>query len=311
MKIIDFFTSDNQAHWLEQISRCDWGAGQYLHELLAAGRLKELCGQSTRLFLLTEDTRLISFCTLAEEDDVRGTGLGPWIGFVYTYPPYRGRGNMGRLLEAARRAAQADGAERVYISTNETGLYERYGYAFYGMMKDMRGEDTRVYAIDLRPAPRLIPAYDRPEDTLRLFREYTDGILAHGPEVAACLSAQGLDEELRDIRGIYAPPKGRLYLALLGDEPAGCAALRPLDDKACEMKRLYVRPACRGHHIGRLLVEKIIEEARAIGYKHIRLDTFPFMQSAIRMYRGYDFYEIGPYNKNPAPSAIFLQKDLF
>lgn len=86
--------------------------------------------------------------------------------------------------------------------------------------------------------------------------------------------------------------------------------MKKIDDEYCEMKRLYVRPGNRGKHIGKKLVEQIISDAKDIGYKHIRLDTFPFMDSAIKMYKNYGFYEIEKYNDNPAPTAVFMQLDI-
>ena len=95
--------------------------------------------------MLADGNHLAAFCTLAELDDVRDTELGPWIGFVYTFPQYRGHRYMGILLDAAFDTAIKDGAKEVYISTGETGLYEKYGYSFYKIMKEMHGEDSRVY----------------------------------------------------------------------------------------------------------------------------------------------------------------------
>ena len=152
---------------------------------------------------------------------------------------------------------------------------------------------------------KIEPAYDRPQEVIRLFTEYTDAIAAGDAEVASCLAAQRYEDEIRDLRKKYGPPDGRLYLASLDGRAAGCAALRRLDGACCEMKRLYVRPQYRGSRVGEAL-----EDASAAGYRHMRLDTFPFMESALRLYRRYGFYEIGRYNDNPAPSAIFLQLDL-
>lgn len=95
--------------------------------------------------MLTDGNKLAAFCALEELDDIRDTELGPWIGFVYTFPQYRGHRYMGILLDAACDVAKKDGAQQIFISTGETGLYEKYGYSFYQMMKDMRGEDSRVY----------------------------------------------------------------------------------------------------------------------------------------------------------------------
>lgn len=145
MEVKELFSTKNKDYWMEQIGKSNWGAGQFLHQLLTEDRLKELCGETTRVFMLTDDENLAAFCTLAEFDDIRDTELSPWIGFVYTFPQYRGHRNMGILLDAAYDAAKKDGAKQIYISTGETGLYEKYGYSFYRMMKDMHGEDSRVY----------------------------------------------------------------------------------------------------------------------------------------------------------------------
>lgn len=88
---------------------------------------------------------LAAFCTLAGKDDVENTPLTPWIGFVYTYPEYRGERRSGRLIERACALARADGFERVYLSSNEVGLYEKYGFTYLTRMKDAWGEDTGVY----------------------------------------------------------------------------------------------------------------------------------------------------------------------
>ena len=145
MKIIDYFTTDDKAHWLNELGKCDWDAGRYLHDLLLNDSLKELVGENTRVLLLTEGETLISFCTLAPMDDIQPTDLTPWIGFVYTFPAFRGQGYAEKLMRHAEELAKADGAASVHVSTNHVGLYERYGYTFFGMMKDVSGEDSRVY----------------------------------------------------------------------------------------------------------------------------------------------------------------------
>ena len=149
MKIIDYFACDNQEHRLNEIKRSDWGAGQFLYELLRDNRLKELCGESARVLLLIDGDALMSFCTYAEQDDIREPSLTPWVVFVYTFPEYRGKSRMGKLLERAYALAKADGYEHIYISKGKTGLYEKYGYSFWKMMKDMNGEDSRVYRMDI------------------------------------------------------------------------------------------------------------------------------------------------------------------
>ncbi|HWS28885.1 MAG TPA: GNAT family N-acetyltransferase [Clostridia bacterium] len=152
--------------------------------------------------------------------------------------------------------------------------------------------------------------YGKPQEVLRLFTEYTDDILVKGPEVKSCLQSQNYEEEAKHLQEKYGQPNGRLYLASYGTTAAGCVALRKLNDVCCEMKRLYVRPMYRGLGIGKMLMEKVISDATQIGYRHIRLDTFPFMQEAIQMYGRYGFYEIERYNDNPAPTAVFMQMDI-
>ena len=150
MEIIEYYTSGNQEHWLKEIKRSDWDAGQFLYELLRDNRLKELCGETTKALLLTDGDALVSFCTYAEQDDIREPSLTPWVGFVYSFPKYRGKRRMGKLLEHAYALAKDDGYEHIYISTGETGLYEKYGYSFWKMMKDMHGENSRVYRTEIR-----------------------------------------------------------------------------------------------------------------------------------------------------------------
>lgn len=149
MKVVEYYAIGNQEYWLNEIKRSDWRAGQYLYELLRKDQLKELCGDRTKVLLLTEGKQLISFCTYAEQDDIRDPSLTPWVGFVYTFPEFRGNRYMGILLEWAYTLAKADGYAHIHISTGETGLYEKYGYYFWKIMKDISGEDSRVYRIDI------------------------------------------------------------------------------------------------------------------------------------------------------------------
>jgi putative acetyltransferase len=121
------------------------------------------------------------------------------------------------------------------------------------------------------------------------------------------LSFQGFASELAGLPGLYAPPRGRLLLALAGDEAAGCAALRPLEDAVCEMKRLFVRPAFRGQGLGKLLAERIVEEARAIGYATMKLDTLPSMRAAIRRYEALGFVPCAPYYETPLRDTVFME----
>jgi ribosomal protein S18 acetylase RimI-like enzyme len=136
-----------------------------------------------------------------------------------------------------------------------------------------------------------------------LFREY------HAL-VGGDLCFQGFEDEVLHLPGAYAPPSGRLLLATYESAPVGCAALR--DDRAsrCEMKRLFVRPAARGLGVGRALVSRILDEARAIGYSEVVLDTLPTMVEAQRLYRLFGFRDIPPYRSNPVEGTRYLAKSL-
>jgi GNAT superfamily N-acetyltransferase len=123
------------------------------------------------------------------------------------------------------------------------------------------------------------------------------------------LCFQGFEDEMQSFPGKYAPPAGRLLLALWNGKSAGVIALRPLEEPGvCEMKRLYVRPEFRGHNIGRLLAEQIIREAAEIGYSRMRLDTVAGkMDSAIAMYRELGFKETDPYYRTPVGHTLFME----
>jgi len=136
-----------------------------------------------------------------------------------------------------------------------------------------------------------------------LFREYEQSL-------GVDLCFQGFEEELATLPGAYAPPRGALFVALDGNEAGGCVALRPLGERLCEMKRLYLRPTLRGRGAGRALALRVIDEARAIGYRTMRLDTLPFMKEAMALYEALGFRRITAYYPNPVPGAVYMERQL-
>jgi ribosomal protein S18 acetylase RimI-like enzyme len=141
------------------------------------------------------------------------------------------------------------------------------------------------------------------EQVRGLFVEYADS-LPFG------LGFQNFDEELAGLPGEYAPPNGRLLLALWDDRAAACAALRPFGGGDCEMKRMFVRPAFRGRGMGRILAERLVADARSIGYGRMLLDTHPSMREAIALYRSLGFGDIPAYRFNPVQGAVYMALEL-
>jgi putative acetyltransferase len=157
------------------------------------------------------------------------------------------------------------------------------------------GSSTQAAAVTQAFTP------EQNEQARQLFVEYAQSL-------AFSLCFQNFEQELKSLPAAYAQPDGRLLLAHDSDIAAGCVALRKLEDGICEMKRLYVRPAYRGKGIGRLLVDRVIAEARAIGYRQMRLDSVASsMQPAISLYRQLGFREIPAYCPNPMPEAVYME----
>ncbi len=136
-----------------------------------------------------------------------------------------------------------------------------------------------------------------------LFEEYQRGL-----GISLCF--QNFDAELAGLPGAYVPPSGALLLAFAGAAPAGCVALRRIEEETCELKRLYVRPAFRGAGLGRVLVEAVLREARERGYRRVRLDTLPSMKTAQALYLSLGFTDIPPYNDHPIEGTRFMEAPL-
>lgn len=146
--------------------------------------------------------------------------------------------------------------------------------------------------------------HDDIESAKTLFREYESWL-------GMSLCFQNFEAELATLPGKYSPPDGRLYLAYVEGELAGCIALKPFENDVCEMKRLFLRENARGQGLGKQLIEKLIDEARAIGYSKMRLDTFPpKMGKAVSLYESHGFHPIEPYYHNPHEGVLFMELEL-
>jgi GNAT superfamily N-acetyltransferase len=140
-------------------------------------------------------------------------------------------------------------------------------------------------------------------DVRRLLLEYASAL-------PFALDFQDFDKELATLPGRYAPPGGTLLVGSVDGAVVGCVGVRRLDDETCEMKRLFVGAHARGSGLGRVLAEASITAARRLGYRRMRLDTVPGMETAQALYARLGFVEIDPYTVNPVPGARFLQLDI-
>lgn len=156
----------------------------------------------------------------------------------------------------------------------------------------------------------ILSAYDHTEDILDLFSEYMKMLVTNDPSFEQYLFIQHYDEEVKHVELKYGEPYGRLYIVYIDGTAAGCIGLRKIDDENGEIKRFYVRPAFRGRKIGTQLLQKIMADAKEIGYTHLLLDTLPFLTTAIAMYEKAGFYRIEKYNDSPISYSIFMKLDL-
>ena len=147
----------------------------------------------------------------------------------------------------------------------------------------------------------------RYEAARALIEEYAAHI---GASMGVDLCFQNLSSELDQLALMYGPPSGCLLLASRGEEWVGCGALRRFSDEVSEMKRLYVKSSERGAQLGRLLTERLITQARTLGYRRMVLDTLKDMIAAQTLYRSLGFREIAPYCFNPTAGVSYMELDL-
>lgn len=145
MQIIDYHERRDKAHWIRNIQHMAWPAAGFLYRLLREERLNEVLGEHSRLFLMVEGERLISFATLTQRDCIEDGSLYPWIGFLYVVPEHRGKQLGRQMLEHACRQAKDLGHAQVYLATDHVGFYEKYGFAFLESRMDIYGESSRIY----------------------------------------------------------------------------------------------------------------------------------------------------------------------
>ncbi len=202
MKIVEYFESDASTRQmlLLELRRCDWSAGRFLVRLLEEEKFAKTLGGEGKLFFLLDGKAVVSFLTLTAQDCIAAQEMTPWIGFVFTFPEYRGRHYVGTLLEHARKCAAQNGSPFVFLATDHVGLYEKYGFSYWGNRKDVHGEMSRVYyapVVDIETLAEI--ARKRAQEVIRL-----SGVREAWKEIGAKVSqvgslAMGLLMKHRDI----------------------------------------------------------------------------------------------------------------
>ena len=149
MEIILYFQQENKTPYLQALQQVDWSAARFLVSLLEEDRFFTMLGGQGELLLLMDGEELVSFCTMTGQDSVRDESLVPWIGFVHTAPQHRGHRYAGLVLERAQQLAKAQGYDKIYIATDEVGLYEKYGFQYLEDRIDYWGSLQQVLSKNL------------------------------------------------------------------------------------------------------------------------------------------------------------------
>lgn len=146
MEVIEYFANENKEHWKEQIALADWRAAKFLLKLLNDKQeFDEVLGKDGKLFLLVNEEMIVSFVTLTRQDCIRDKSMFPWLGFLYTYPNYRGNRYSEKLLKFVEEKTKSENHSLVYLGTDHIDLYEKYGYTYLETRKDCWNDETRIY----------------------------------------------------------------------------------------------------------------------------------------------------------------------
>lgn len=152
-KIIEYFSLslDKQEYWMKELEKADWSAGASLCRRIQTNDLTSKTLEDPKLFLMVNNqNELMAYCVLSKQDDIADFSLSPWIGYVYTYPKFRGKRLIFELLDYVEKQAIQQNASHVYISTGHEGLYEKGGYTFLKLAQNIHGEISRIYVKNLK-----------------------------------------------------------------------------------------------------------------------------------------------------------------
>ena len=288
-------------------------AKSYLARCIAEGEEKQL------IRAIVVDGKAVGTISVFLGEDVyeKSAEIGYWLA-----EPYWGLGIMARAArELSELAFSKYDIVRIYgevfgENRQSCRVLERAGFTFEGVKrsaiyKNGRIQDSHLYAL-VREKKQLQNAHadvsidlevDTFDDARQLFEEYANML-------DIMIYFETFDEELSSLPGEYAMPEGRLLVARCEGEAVGCAAIRPLSDGRCEMKRLYVKPRFRGMHVGRRLAERAIREAKEIGYTQMLLDTLDMLQDSIALFHKLGFAETISLYGPPEPGLVYMSLNL-
>jgi len=162
MEFVEFFNSDRKQYWLEQLELSDWQASKYLLKHIKENDFFNVFAENTQLYLMVEKDKIISHAILTKQDCIKDETLFPWIGFVYTYPKYRGKHYASLLIEHINYQAKKQGYNKIYLATDIENLYERYGFKYLKETIDSFGVKEKIYYKDLKSfSNKYIPVADQ------------------------------------------------------------------------------------------------------------------------------------------------------
>ncbi|MCR5207272.1 MAG: GNAT family N-acetyltransferase [Eubacterium sp.] len=225
MRVISFYDSERQEHWLNEIKRSDWSASAFLYKLLSENIFFKTLGEGSRVLLLTEGDELISHCTFSEYDDIQPTELTPWAGFVYTFPEHRGHRYAGLLFHEIERLAKERNIPEIYLSSNHKGLYEKYGFEYKTQLVDIYGEPTGVFIKRIKQTletERLVLRRWKDDDAEDLY------LYAKDPEVglpAGWPPHKDVEHSLNVIRSVFNGAEAYAVCLKKDNKPIGAIEL--------------------------------------------------------------------------------------
>ncbi|MEF2918928.1 MAG: GNAT family N-acetyltransferase [Acutalibacteraceae bacterium] len=278
MNIINYFECDTQQILLEKLEAVDWSAAKFLVELLRENKFYSTLGGEGDLYLLMDGENLVSFLTLTRQDTVRDESMFPWVGFVYTMPEYRGNRYSEKLLTFAESEAIKKGFDKIYIATDHTGLYEKFGYEYLENRIGYWGDDNRVLwkKLNNENGRKIISMQDKYlQPSLDMIRKtFTDSESAEDAQIVVDITC-----EIRSMD--FYVPELELIMVDEKDEVIGYAMFSKIhlggkfQNELLILNPVAVKTEYQRQHISKELIEFGFEKAKSMGFKAVIVEGNP------------------------------------